>query len=106
MHEQGGQGFTDYVAATDDNHVLPRWVIAGTEQDLLDAGRRAGQEGGFSLEHAALADGVQAVNILGWVDALYSRRLIHMIGQRQLQQDSVESRVSIEAANQRMQIIL
>ncbi len=42
LHQQGGQGFADDVAAADDDDVLTSRVVTGAEEYLLHAGRSAG----------------------------------------------------------------
>ena len=106
LHQEGGQGLADDVAAPDDNHVLPGRVVAGAQQNLLNSRRRTGQIARFALEHPALVDGVQAVHVLARVNPLYGVGFVEMFGQGQLNQYAMERAVCVEAVDEGGHLLL
>ena len=58
-------GFSDDVAASDDDHVFTRCLHTGTDDHLLHARRGGGKEIGITDEDAAHIGGVEAIHVLG-----------------------------------------
>ena len=106
LHEQGRERLADDVAASHDNHVLAGRIVSGAEQNLLDAGRSAGQESGFALQHPALADGMETVHILARINSLDGVGLVQVSRQGQLYQYAVEGAICIEGVDEGGQLLL
>ena len=106
LHQEGGQGLAHDVAAADDNYVLSVRIAAGADEDLLDAGGSTRQESGFALQHPALVDGMQTVNVLAGVNVCDGVGLAEVSGQGQLDQNAVEGGICVEAVDERSELLL
>ena len=106
LDEERRERLADDVAAPDDDHVLPGGVVAGAHEHLLHARRRRGQESRAALQEASAVDGVHPVNVLVRVYGEDDLTLLDVGGQRQLDEDAVESGVGVELPHERDQLFL
>ena len=77
-------------------------------EDLHDACRRAGREHcvhGRAAEQAAGVDGVKAVDVLLRNNGLEKTARVHMLWQRELNEDAVDVVASVERVDQREQFL-
>lgn len=80
----------DDVAAADDDGALAVNRDAGELEHAQAAKRCAGYKAGLACHEAANIDGMEAVDILLWADALEDLRLMrgNLLWQRQLHEDA------------------
>ena len=89
-------GLADDLAASDDDDVLTRRVMAVANEHLANTGGSRGSEPFTALGQQADVEGVEGVHVLLGVDGLDDGILIDMIGQRQLDKDAVNVRIVAE----------
>ncbi len=87
----------DNVAPADDNAVLSRRIDARRAEELPNPGGRAGDESiPLPDEHLADVHRMEAVHILGGMDAPHHRVGIDLPGQRHLHEDAVDLRIGVQ----------
>ncbi|MCY1537644.1 hypothetical protein D9M68_731490 [compost metagenome] len=99
-----GHRLADDVAAADDHGVLAAQVVADRFEHLHAAVRRAGPEARGAGHQRAGAGHVEAVDVLGGRDGLDDLLAVHVLGQRQLNEDAVHLGVVVEGADARQQV--
>ena len=97
----------DDVAAADDDGALTVNRDAGELEHAQTAERRAGHESRLSRHEAADVDGMEAVDVLLWADALEDLRLVrgNLLGQRQLHEDAMDLHIGVERIDLRDELV-
>ena len=96
LDQDGEEGFAVDVAPATDHHVFPLRGVSGPKQHLPHRVRGAGKEIGIPDEELPHVQGVEAVHVLQGIDGLYHLTFVDMLGQGKLDQDPVESGVTVQ----------
>ena len=99
LHQQAGHGLAHYVAAAQYHGFLAAGLDVVALEQFHDAVGRGRYEAWQTDAHAAYVDGMESVHILAVINGLYYMLLIDMLGQRQLDYESVHIRVIVELGN-------
>ena len=108
LHEHQRGGHADDVGPADHNRVLPFEIHPGAlEQNDATLGG-AGHEERLVALHAELTDveGVEAVDVLLQRDLREYLLLVHVLGQRELDEDAVAVGIGVEVANNLKHVLL
>ncbi|VTR68175.1 conserved hypothetical protein [Desulfosarcina cetonica] len=106
LHHHVGDGFAHDVGATHDDHFGAAGLNAGAHDHLLDAERRARRKFDFlAPDHqTADVDRMEPVDILVRIDGVEHFFLINVLGQGQLNQDTVDAVVLVVLVDQGQKI--
>lgn len=95
-HEEGG-GFTDDLAAPEDDDVFAFGLDAAAGDELDDAGGGAGDETGFVfLAEFANVEGVESVDVFVGGDAVKGFGFVEVFGKGGLDEDAADLGVGVE----------
>ena len=95
LREKCCEGTTDEIAATADDDVPPGRLVAGAEEHLLYAMRRAGYEVGVAHVQPSDVSGVEAVDVFLRTNRVRDTLLADVRWQGELDEDSMEFMVSV-----------
>ena len=94
-----GDRLADDVAASDHDGVLAFQVVADGFEHLHAAVRRAWTKAGAAHHQCARARDVEAIDVLGGRDGLDDLLRVHVLGDRQLDEDAVHLGVGVQRAD-------
>jgi len=96
LHQDAGERLADDVRAAADHDVLAGGLVAGAAEQFDDSGGRGGPGRGLAAQQLAEARRRYTVGVFGGVDRGDDGRLLHLLRQRQLNEDAVKARVGVE----------
>ena len=94
------QRFADQIGAADDNRVQATQFTQLIAQQHQTAERGAGGQRRFADAQSAGVDHGQAVDVLVWIDAIDHPVRIDLLGQRQLDQNTMHFRILVQALDE------
>ena len=100
LDEQRGHRLADDFAAPEDHGVGSVDLGSTGGEQFLAAVRCAGKKAGTPLYHQPDVFRVKAVHILEWSDSIKNGRLVNVLWERQLNQNSVNGSIGIQLLNQ------
>ena len=90
----------------DDDDLGPVDLDAGTDQELLDPGRCAGEVIGLADHHLPHIHRMKAVDILFRIDRVEDLGLVDVLRQRKLNEDAVDFGIPVVPVDQGQESIL
>ncbi len=96
VHEEQSHGFSDDVAAAEDDSVGAFDLDFIAAQNFHAAGGSASYEAGASADEAAEIDGMETVNVLGGIDGFQDALGVHLWREGKLDENAVDVVVAIE----------
>src|SRR5208282_2470984 len=105
LHEHHGDRLADDFTAADDDDMGPGRGNLMPYEYLLNAVRSTWQEKWAALDNAADVGGMEGIDVLKRQDRVQNAGRIDSLGQRQLHQDAMHGRVTVQAFDQRQEIV-
>ena len=99
LHEDGGDGLADDLAASNHHDVLACRIVPAANEHLLDAGGCCRHEPLPPLREKADVGRMEGVHILEWVDRLDGCVLIEMFWQGKLDENAVYRIVAAQSVH-------
>ncbi|GGD77194.1 hypothetical protein GCM10010990_28620 [Croceicoccus mobilis] len=106
LKKQHRDGFADYIGFSDDNDIQARQVLIHGVQQFHDAQGRARDEATSPGRQSPDVDGVEAIDVFGWIDRSQYNAGVNMCRQGNLNQNTMDRRIDVETGYQGQQRFL